>query len=167
MRVAIAAAGTTLDAPSDPRFGRCQAFVVVDTDTMTCEAVPNTAAMQGSGAGIAAVQLVAGTGADAVIADNLGPNAFQALSAGGIQVFRFGGGTVLQAVEALVAGTLEEIVAPNVASHHGTSAPQASASVAAGADPGALTQQADALEAQLQDLRRQIAALQPRHDEVG
>ena len=152
MKVAVAAAGTDLDASTAPRFGRCQAFVVVDTETMSFGGVPNTAAMQGSGAGIAAVQLVANAGADAVIADNLGPNAFQALSAGGLKVFRFSGGTVRQAVEALIAGTLEEIGGANVASHHGVGAPT----------PGApqLTEKADALDAQVQELRRQIADLQ-------
>ena len=91
MKVAIAASGTTLDGPTDPRFGRCACFVIVETDSMVFEAVDNIAAAQGSGAGIAAVQLVADKGADAVIAANVGPNAFTALSAGGLKVYGFAG----------------------------------------------------------------------------
>jgi predicted Fe-Mo cluster-binding NifX family protein len=164
MKIAIAAAGMDLDAPTDPRFGRCQAFVVVDTETMGFQALENTAAMQGSGAGIAAVQLVAATGVDAVVADNLGPNAFQALSAGGLKVYRFSGGSVRQAVEALVAGQLEEIGGANVVSHHGMGAGTAGASAPGASRTGTqqLSQQADALEAQLQDVRRQIADLRTR-----
>lgn len=122
MKVAIAASGNTLDAPTDPRFGRCNQFMIVDTDTMQYTVLDNTAAMQGSGAGIAAVQLVANAGADAVIAANFGPNAFQALSAGGLKIYSFAGGTVAQAVEALKAGTLTEISDANVPSHFGMNA---------------------------------------------
>ena len=34
MRIAITATGPTLDAEVDPRFGRCQYFIVVDPETM-------------------------------------------------------------------------------------------------------------------------------------
>lgn len=200
MKVAVAASGNDLNAPADPRFGRCQSFVVVDTDTMQFEAVPNTAATQGSGAGIAAAQLITNAGAEAVIAGNLGPNASQALFAGGLRVFQFTGGTVLQAVEALKAGQLQELTAPNVAAHTGVGGMGAGGGMGMGmgrgmgggggrgmgtgrgmgmgagrgagvpglgAQPGPgsaeqLKQQADALEAQLEDLRRQIRELEER-----
>lgn len=119
MNVAVAAAGMDLDALTDPRFGRCQYFVLVNTETMAFEGLSNVAAMQGSGAGIAAVQLVANAGADAVIAANLGPNAYQALSAGGLKVYSSSGGTVREAIEALKAGQLSEISTANVPSHFG------------------------------------------------
>lgn len=151
MKVAIAASGTSLDAPTYPRFGRCQCFVIVDTETMAFEAVDNIAAAQGSGAGIAAVQLAADKGADAVIAANVGPNAFTALSAGGLKVYGFGEGTVREAVTALLAGQLEETHAPNVPSHHGMAAAQAAAA----------TPSANAT-AQLQNLRQQLDQLPKR-----
>lgn len=119
MRVAIPATDRDLDAPTDPRFGRCQVFMIVETDDMSFQALDNDAALQGSGAGIAAVQLVANAGADAVIAAHLGPNAFSALNAGGLKVYNFAGGTVRQAVEALKAGQLPETGGANVPSHFG------------------------------------------------
>lgn len=149
MKIAIAASGTGLDAATDPRFGRCPCFMIVDTDTMNFEAVENTAAVQGSGAGIAAVQLVADTGADAVIAANVGPNAFTALSAGGLKVYGFAGGTVREAVLALLAGKLEETAAANVPSHHGMAAAQAAGPSAAA------TAQLQGLQQQLDKLNRQ------------
>jgi predicted Fe-Mo cluster-binding NifX family protein len=109
-----------MDALTDPRFGRCSHFVVVDTESMECESIENAAAVQGSGAGIAAAQAVANAGATAVIAGNIGPNAYRALAAGGIRVFASPGGTVREAVEQLVAGHLTEMGNANVAAHFGT-----------------------------------------------
>ena len=119
MKVAVTASGDSLDAQADPRFGRCAFFVVVDVDSMEFDVIANTAAMQGSGAGIAAAQLVANSGADAVIAGNYGPNAHQALSAGGIKAYIGPPGTVRQAVEALKAGRLQEVTGPSVPAHFG------------------------------------------------
>ena len=119
MKVAVAASGNNLDAQADPRFGRCNYFVIVDTDTMAFEALDNTAAAQGSGAGIAAAQLVANSGAEAVIAGNYGPNAFQALAAGGLQLYTGATGTVGQAIEAFKAGQLQLASGPNVQAKSG------------------------------------------------
>jgi predicted Fe-Mo cluster-binding NifX family protein len=120
MKIAVAASGNTLDAPVDPRFGRCAWFVIVDSETMAFEAVENPGAMAGGGAGIQAAQLVAGTGAQAVVAGNMGPNAHQALAAAGIRILPFAGGTVRQAVEAVKAGKLTAVSAPTVPLHFGT-----------------------------------------------
>jgi len=120
MKIAVAASGDTLDAQVDPRFGRCAWFVIVDSDTMEFEAVQNPGAMAGGGAGIQAAQVVASTGAQAVVAGNMGPNAHQALSAAGIQILPFAGGTVRQAVEAVKSGTLTAASAPTVPLHFGT-----------------------------------------------
>ena len=62
MKIAISAMGTTLDAEIDPRFGRCQYFIIVDPDTMEFEALDNSGAMAGGGAGISTAQTIAGKG---------------------------------------------------------------------------------------------------------
>lgn len=175
MKVAVAASGANLDAAADPRFGRCLWFVVVDTDTMEFEALENPAVLQGSGAGIAAAQLVANAGAEAVIAGNVGPNAHQALTAGGIQVYAFAGGTVREAVEQWKAGKLTPAGAPTVPSHFGMGAGQRGAGAGLGLRAnmggapaaGSLRQQADALEAKVQDIRKQIEELKDRAGGVG
>lgn len=100
MKVAVAATGPNLDAALDPRFGRCGYFVIVDTDSMEFETLENSGAIRGSGAGIAAAQLVVNAGAEAVIAGNFGPHAFQALSAGGLQLYSGGSGSVRETVAA-------------------------------------------------------------------
>lgn len=107
MKIAVAARGDSLEAPTDPRFGRCSCFVVVETETMELTVLSNDAAAAGSGAGVQAAQIVADAGADAVIAAALGPNALQALSAGSIDAYLWGEGTVAEAIEAWKAGDLE------------------------------------------------------------
>ena len=98
MRVAVSSVGTSLDAAVDPRFGRCPYFVIADTDTMQFEAVPNVSQNAPSGTGIQAAQTIAGKGAKAVLTGNIGPNAYQALSAAGIQIVTGVAGTVREAV---------------------------------------------------------------------
>ncbi len=119
MKVAVAASGDNLEAPVDPRFGRCPMFVVVDTDSMEFQAIQNPGALAGQGAGIQAAQIISDAGAEAVIAGNYGPNAYQALSAGGIKLMTGASGKVRDAVEAFNAGTLQVLNDASVGPHSG------------------------------------------------
>jgi predicted Fe-Mo cluster-binding NifX family protein len=92
----------------DPRFGRCQFHVIVDTETMAFEALPNSGMNAPSGAGIGAAQAVAQRGAEAVITGSLGPNATTVLSQAGLQMYTGAGGSVRQAVEAFRSGKLSQ-----------------------------------------------------------
>ncbi len=136
VKIAVAATGNDLSAAADPRFGRCAFFVVVDSETGAFQAFPNTAAAQGSGAGIAAAQLVGNTDAEAVVAGQFGPNAFQALSAAGIRILQGGAGTVAEVVEAAKNGALQELGGASVAAHYGTGGAGAGMGVGAGAGGG-------------------------------
>jgi len=86
---------------------------------MEFEAITNSATGQASGAGPAAAQLIGQTGAQAVISGNIGPNANQALSAGGIEVYTGATGSVREAVEALKTGQLQSAGSANVGAHFG------------------------------------------------
>jgi len=119
MKVAISATGGTLDDAVAPRFGRCSTFLLVETDDMTFEAIENGNSSLGGGAGIQAAQLVAEKGAKAVLTGNCGPNAYQTLSAAGIDVMVGCSGTVSEVVARFQAGQLQPTSAPNVASHSG------------------------------------------------
>jgi predicted Fe-Mo cluster-binding NifX family protein/ferredoxin len=122
MKIAVTATGATLEAPLDLRFGRCPYFVIVETDNLNFEAVPNPSATADSGAGIQAAQLVAGTGAKFVLTGNCGPNAYQTLSAAGLGVIVGCSGTVRNVVENFKAGRYSATEQPNVASHFGSAA---------------------------------------------
>jgi len=122
MKVAVCSSGNTLESTADPRFGRCAHFVVVDTETLDFNAIQNPGVASAQGAGIQASQVVSSLGVSAVIAGNFEPNAFQALSAAGIQVYTGATGTVRQVVEQFKAGQLKEVSAPTVAGHFGMNA---------------------------------------------
>lgn len=122
MKAAIASSGPTLDSAVDGRFGRCRCFVVVDTETLEYSVIENAAASRGSGAGIMAAQLVANSEAEAVVAGNLGPNAYQALSASGLALYQAWGGTVRDVAEALQRGELTPFGGASVAAHAGMAA---------------------------------------------
>jgi predicted Fe-Mo cluster-binding NifX family protein len=119
MKVAVSAMGSTLDTDVDPRFGRCQVFVLVETDDMTFEAIANESGTLGGGAGIQSAQLLARKGVKTVLTGNCGPNAHQTLSAAGIEVVVGCGGTLSDAIARFKAGQFQPVTAPNVASHAG------------------------------------------------
>jgi predicted Fe-Mo cluster-binding NifX family protein len=119
MKIAVSAMGTTLDAEIDPRFGRCQYFIIVDPETMQFEALENSSAMAGGGAGISTAQTIAGKGIEAVLTGNCGPNAYQVLSAAGIKVFTGVAGKLQDAIEGYKLGKFKASSQPNVAGHFG------------------------------------------------
>ncbi|MCK4273488.1 MAG: NifB/NifX family molybdenum-iron cluster-binding protein [Dehalococcoidales bacterium] len=119
MKIAISAAGQSLDAQLDPRFGRCQYFVIVDPDTMEFEAVANNSAAASGGAGIAAAQMIAGKGVEVMLTGNCGPNAFGVLNSAGIKVITGAAGTVQEAIEDYQAGKLQARSQPNASAHSG------------------------------------------------
>ncbi len=119
MKIAVSAAGDNLNAQLDPRFGRCQYFIFVDPESMEFEVIPNESANAMGGAGISAAQNVANMKAEVVLTGNMGPNAFQTLSAAGIKIITGISGTVKDAVEKFKSGELKETTGPNVASHSG------------------------------------------------
>jgi predicted Fe-Mo cluster-binding NifX family protein len=108
MKVCVTATSGNLDSQVDPRFGRCQYFVIVDSDTMEFEALPNTSASAVGGAGIQAAQTIANKGVKVVITGNVGPNAYQVLSAAGIDVITGAFGTVREVVNRFKKGELRE-----------------------------------------------------------
>ena len=120
MKVAVTSKGTTLEDQVDPRFGRCANFVIVETDDMTVEAIENSNASVGGGAGIQSGQLVADKGAKAVLTGNCGPKAFRTLEAADIEVVIGVSGTVRNAIEQYTSGQLSATASANVESHAGT-----------------------------------------------
>ncbi len=66
MKICATSTGLSLDAPVDPRFGRCQYFMVVDSETMEYDAMQNPRVCASGSAGIQVAQTVAGKGVDVV-----------------------------------------------------------------------------------------------------
>jgi predicted Fe-Mo cluster-binding NifX family protein len=121
MKLCISTTGSDLAARVDPRFGRAQGYIIIDSETKACECVQNPAAMAGGGAGTKAAQLVIDKGVQAVLTGNIGPNAFAVLNAAGIKIYTGVSGTVQDAVDAFSGGALKPVGAPTAAAHAGTS----------------------------------------------
>ena len=121
MKIAISATGSDFDSDVDPRFGRCQYFMIVDLETMAFEVVNNSSSMTGEGAGISAAQTVAKTGSQVVLTGNCGPNACQALLAAGVQLVTGVSGKVRDAIEDYKKGNFQTTTQPNVDAHSGMS----------------------------------------------
>jgi predicted Fe-Mo cluster-binding NifX family protein len=107
-----------MDAPIDPRFGRAQKFLLVETDSGEFQSIDNTQNVNAiQGAGIQAGQTAAQHGAQVVITGNCGPNAFRTLESAGIQVVVGAAGTVGDAIEGFKSGQLKPAKSSNVQGH--------------------------------------------------
>jgi len=119
VKIAVSSVGKTLDSQVDQRFGRCPYFLIVDSETLDFDVMTNAAAGAMGGAGIQAAQSIVGTGVKAVITGNVGPNAFQTLSAAGKVIIVGASGTVKEAIEQFKRGELHETKTSTVRGHFG------------------------------------------------
>jgi predicted Fe-Mo cluster-binding NifX family protein len=119
MKICVTSQGNTLQSQVDPRFGRCAYFILIDTDAMEFEAIENTKAQVMGGAGVQSGQLMAEKDVKAVLTGNVGPNAYQTLNAGGIEIITGVTGSIQEAVEKYKNGDLKPIGGANVESHFG------------------------------------------------
>ena len=114
MKICVTSQGADLDAAVDPRFGRCQYFIIVDTDSLEFEAIQNPNIDSIGGAGVQSGQFMANKDVKALLTGNVGPNAFQTLRAAGIKVFIGASGTVKEAVDKYKKGELKSADDPSV-----------------------------------------------------
>ncbi|HSO60299.1 MAG TPA: NifB/NifX family molybdenum-iron cluster-binding protein [Desulfobacterales bacterium] len=98
MKIAISAAGPSIEDYVDPRFGRCACFLIIDSVTLKFEVIENSSKNLSGGAGIEAAQRVADQGVTHVLTGRCGPKAERVLSAAGISIVDGCEGTVREAV---------------------------------------------------------------------
>jgi len=118
-KIAVSSQGRGLDDQVDPRFGRAAYFIVVDPETMSFEVLDNgNSRAMAQGAGIQAAEIVADSGAKAVLSGFVGPKAFQALSAAGIKIGQgVDGLSVREAVQRYQSGQVDMASRPNKPGH--------------------------------------------------
>jgi predicted Fe-Mo cluster-binding NifX family protein len=119
MKIAITSTGNSITSQFNPRFGRCEYFVIVETDTEDWEALPNPALNAMGGAGPQAVQFIVEQGVQAVISGRFGGNAYNAISAAGVQTFTSGEGTVGEVLNRYLDGKLEQVSKASGPGMHG------------------------------------------------
>ncbi len=120
MLIAVSATGTTLEDQVDQRFGRCKYFLIVNSETLTFESIPNQGALASGGAGIKAAQTLAEKGVKAVISGNIGPNAFDTLSAANIDSYVGASGEIKSLIQKFNRGELKKTENSNVQNHFGS-----------------------------------------------
>ncbi len=119
MKICVTSQGDNLDSQVDQRFGRCQYFIIVDTDTLQFEAIQNPGVEVKGGTGVQSAQIIAVKKARSVLTGNIGPNAFQILQAAGIDIFTDVSGTVREAIDTFKRGKFERSESSSVSSKFG------------------------------------------------
>lgn len=119
MRICVTASGEGLDSEIDPRFGRCNYFVIYDSETKSVESISNISIAASGDAGIKAAEAVTNAEVNVLLTGSVGPNAFSIFTEVGIDVQVGAKGTVREAIDQYEKGELEPIRSPNSAPHSG------------------------------------------------
>jgi predicted Fe-Mo cluster-binding NifX family protein len=110
MKIAISACGENLEAQAHGLFGRCDYFVIVDTDTGENTVIKNDSAQAATGAGTGCAQTLFNHDVGAVVSGKVGPNAYEVLKAAGVAIHLTPPAiTVKEALEKFKAGSLPEM----------------------------------------------------------
>jgi predicted Fe-Mo cluster-binding NifX family protein len=118
MKIAITSQGDQLDSQVDPRFGRAQYILVVDTETLAFKAIDNNKNKNAfKGAGIQAAAMISDSGAEVLLTGFCGPNAFKTLEGAGIKVANDQAGQVRSVIENFNQGDIVFAEAANIGGH--------------------------------------------------
>ncbi len=86
MKIAVTSTGGSMDALVSEKFGRCQYFLIIDSETMKFETVSNLGEQMQSGAGPKAAELIINKGAQVLLTGHVGDKAENALKKGNIKI---------------------------------------------------------------------------------
>lgn len=95
-----------MNARVENRLGTAPWLLVIDTDSLACDAVEGPARSAGPGAGIQAVTLVLGLGARALLTGTISPGIADTLRKNGIEVITGVDGSVQDTLFGAMAGSL-------------------------------------------------------------
>jgi predicted Fe-Mo cluster-binding NifX family protein len=160
MKICLTSAGPSLDSEMDPRFGRCQYFILIDPETMAFEAIENSNLGASGGAGIQSSQFVSNKSVEAVITGQVGPNAYSTLQAAGIKIITGGAGKIREMVEKFKNGQLSSFAqGPTARAHFGMGSGMGrglQASPPNTAEPSSHQEELNNLKEQSKQLRQQL-----------
>ena len=86
MKIAVSATGGSLESLVSDKFGRCEYFLIVDSDTMKFEAISNLGEKMPGGAGPKAAETIIKKGAEVILTGSIGGNAEAVLKSGNIKM---------------------------------------------------------------------------------
>ena len=114
MKICLTAITNSLESQLDSRFGRCNYFIIINSEETQFEAIKNKAAEVSEGAGILAAQIMADKKVKNVITGNVGSRAMQALKTAGIEVSIERDIIVKDAIEKFRSGKTRKTDTPTV-----------------------------------------------------
>ncbi|MFZ7104460.1 MAG: NifB/NifX family molybdenum-iron cluster-binding protein [Peptococcaceae bacterium] len=118
MKIALSAQAKDLASPLEERFGRAPSFLIYDLEDNSYYAIANNQSLNSpQGAGIQSAENIANTDIKAVITGNVGPKAFRALQATGIDIYLTKNVSLNEAIAAFREGRLVKASANNVEGH--------------------------------------------------
>lgn len=106
-----------LASPVSAHFGSAPIFLIVDTESGSCRAIPNRNLHDGHGM-CQPLRLLAGERLDGVVAGGIGMGALGKLQSANLRVFLSECETVRDTIAALKAGALAEATAATACRHH-------------------------------------------------
>ncbi|MEA4892587.1 MAG: NifB/NifX family molybdenum-iron cluster-binding protein [Peptococcaceae bacterium] len=118
MKLIVPAESKSLEGPVCPSFGRTPLFLLFDTEDGSYEFLENTAAASQGGAGIRAAQMLADSGASAMITYRCGENAAQVLHAAGVGMYKAQDGSVSDNIVKFKEGKLSLLEEIHPGFHH-------------------------------------------------
>ena len=119
MLVAVSSSGKSLNSAVDRHFGRCPYYLIANVknnELISYEFAKNEALMHEKGSGVTGAQFVINQGVKAVIASNMGPNAYKLMMLAGITVYS-GTGLIKEVIKAFINNELKELTPSG--RHHG------------------------------------------------
>jgi len=110
--IAISSRGDTLDSLLDPRLGRAERFILIDSDSQAFSVLETAGTQVAHGAGIQTAQMLLKAGVKLVISGDCGPKAFQVFQAASVPVYSAVGGMIREALAAWKRNELPMIGQP-------------------------------------------------------
>lgn len=108
--IAVSANSNHPDAPTSDRFARCEYFGIFNHANNSFEFIVNTAKNESGGAGAKAAKLLGDHNVNIVLVPEIGPKAYDALTAFEIDIYRYNpNDTVYDAVHELYAEKLAQL----------------------------------------------------------
>lgn len=109
-------ANNGIDSPVCAHFGSAPFFMIVDTDTFDCKAVPNTNQHHTHGI-CQPLAVLSNEKFDGIVVGGIGMGALNKLKASNIKVYQTKSSDIKDTVEAYLKGTLIEVT-PHTACNH-------------------------------------------------
>jgi predicted Fe-Mo cluster-binding NifX family protein len=118
MKLILPVENKSLEEPICPSFGRTPFFAFYDTENGKYKFIDNSAAASHGGAGIKAAQMLADTGAEALITYRCGENAADVLNMAGIKMYKAQDGSVAENITKYNNGKLSLLTETHTGLHH-------------------------------------------------